>query len=370
MKLHANARTCFHCRSLIVSHVIDDHQRPRAAAAEFRVSPRTVHKWVRRFRAYGVDGLHDRSSRPHRIARQHLQPGKELHDAVFSLLHSPPRDSGFNRTTWRLSDLRNVLIAKGVVATQNSISAAIKQAGYRWKQARVVLTSSDPLYREKIDAIRSVLSGLGDDEAFFSIDEFGPFSVTMRGGKSLQAPGQFRTIPQWQSSKGHLIVTAALELSQNQLIHFFSESKNTDEIVKLVELIRRRYRGYGRVYLSWDAVSWHRSKKLLDKIEFLNEWAVHDGAPEFLILPLPTGAQFLNVIESVFSGMARAILHNSDYGSVSEAKTAISRYFDDRNSSYRKTPRRAGKSIWKTERGTSAFLESNNCKDPRYGSWR
>jgi hypothetical protein len=28
-----------------------------------------------------------------------------------------------------------------------------------------------------------------------------------------------------------------------------------------------------------------------------------------------SGAQFLNVIESVFSGMARAIIHNSDYDS-------------------------------------------------------
>jgi hypothetical protein len=32
------------------------------------------------------------------------------------------------------------------------------------------------------------------------------------------------------------------------------------------------------------------------------------------------GAQFLNVIESVFSGMARAIIHNSNYGSIDAAK--------------------------------------------------
>lgn len=39
---------------------------------------------------------------------------------------------------------------------------------------------------------------------------------------------------------------------------------------------------------------------------------------------------FLNVIESVFSGMAKAIIHNSDYKSVSD-KAAIDRYFSDRN---------------------------------------
>lgn len=35
--------------------------------------------------------------------------------------------------------------------------------------------------------------------------------------------------------------------------------------------------------------------------------------------PLPKRAQFLNVIESVFSGMARAVIQNSDYASVDEA---------------------------------------------------
>jgi hypothetical protein len=40
---------------------------------------------------------------------------------------------------------------------------------------------------------------------------------------------------------------------------------------------------------------------------------------------------FLNVIESVFSGMARAVIQNSNYASVDEAKAAIDRYFEERN---------------------------------------
>ena len=100
MKLHANAQTCPHCRSLIVSRVMDG-QKAASVARDFRVSSKTVFKWIARFRAEGSVGLDDRSSRPHRIARRHLQPGKELNDAVFALLHTPPCDSGFNRTTWR-----------------------------------------------------------------------------------------------------------------------------------------------------------------------------------------------------------------------------------------------------------------------------
>jgi transposase len=366
MKLHANARTCSHCRSVIVSRITDDGHTSRAVATAFRVTERTVRKWLSRFQAEGAAGLMDRSSRPHRIARRYIQPGKELHDAVFSLLHSPPNEHGFNRTTWKLSDLRNTLRAQGVVSTQRHINAAIKGAGYRWKQARVTLTSTDPDYRNKLDGIRLVLSRLQEDEAFFSIDEFGPFAVKMRGGKSLCGPNEFRTVPQWQKSKGSLIVTAALELSKNQILHFYSDRKNSAETIKLVELLRNQYKGFRRIYLSWDAAPWHSSKELKARVGVLNGSAILDCCPEILLLSLPSGAQFLNVIESVFSGMARAVIHNSDYGSVADAQAAITRYFEERNAAFLAAPRRAGRAIWGKERAPSTFLDTNNCKDPNY----
>ncbi len=83
-------------------------------------------------------------------------------------------------------------------------------------------------------------------------------------------------------------------------------------------------------------------------------------------VPLPAGAQFLNVIESVFSGMARAIIHNSDYLSLEAAKQAIDKHFTTRNQDFQKHPKRAGRKIWGAERVQSEFRESNNCKDPLY----
>jgi hypothetical protein len=82
--------------------------------------------------------------------------------------------------------------------------------------------------------------------------------------------------------------------------------------------------------------------------------------------PLPAGAQFLNVIESVFSGMAKGIIHNSDYPCAEAAKNAIDRYFKERNDHFVQCPKRAGRKIWGQERVTSEFSEANNCKDPLY----
>jgi hypothetical protein len=53
-------------------------------------------------------------------------------------------------------------------------------------------------------------------------------------------------------------------------------------------------------------------------------------------------------------------------GSVVEAQAAISRYFEERNAAFLAKWRRAGRAIWGEERVPSAFVETNNCKDPKY----
>jgi hypothetical protein len=240
-------------------------------------------------------------------------------------------------------------------------------AGYRWRKARVVLTSTDPSYREKVGHIQAILSGLGPAEAFFSIDEFGPFAVKMKPGRALTAPGEQRIVPQWQKSRGCLIMTAALELSSNQLTHFYSLRKNTAEMIRMLELLVEQYSDREKLYLSWDAASWHISKRFQQRVDEHNwDVIIGKGGPIVDTAPLPSGAQFLNVIESVFSGMARAIIHSSDYGSVEEAKAAIDRYIEERNAHFLLHPRKAGRKIWGKEREAAVFSAANNCKDPSF----
>jgi hypothetical protein len=247
------------------------------------------------------------------------------------------------------------------------IRTIIRKGGFKWRKARVVLTSRDPNYLAKVvETIVKILSELKGDEAFFSIDEFGLFAVKKRGGGKWVAPEESYTVPRWQKSKGYLIITAALELSRNQVTHFYSNTKNTQEMIKMMDPLRVQYRNCTTVYLSWDAASWHISDELAMHIKRRNEEALAEGYPVVKTAPLPAGAQFLNVIESVFSGMARGIIHNSDYCSVEAAKGAIDRYYAERNEYFRAHPKRAGRKVWGRERVLSEFHESNNCKDPFY----
>jgi hypothetical protein len=139
-------------------------------------------------------------------------------------------------------------------------------------------------------------------------------------------------------------------------------------MIKLIEILIQKYSGCRKVYLSWDAASWHSSKYLLNKINMVNKYGYRrkNNTPFVKIAPLPSRAQFLNVIESVFSGMSYSIIQNSNYNSVEEAKKAIDRYFLERNEYYRNNPKRAGGKLWGNERVYPQFKEGQNCKNPRW----
>jgi transposase len=333
----------------------------RAIARFLFLEPTTVRGYIRLFQEGGIEQLFD-------MSRKDIKKCEDprYKEALFAILHAPPASYDINRTTWRMQDLRRVMAEQGLPLGDDNIRKIIRAAGYRFRKAKKVLTSTDPKYREKLEAITHILAHLGPKEKFFSIDEFGPFAVKTQGGTSLVPPGQNKTVPQCQKSRGSLIVTGALELSTNQVTHFYSEAKNTEEMIKLLLVLLEQYAEEDCIYFSWDAASWHASAKLYEEVERLNspEYRRSHRGPVVKLAPLPKSAQFLNVIESVFSGMARAIIQNSDYQDVTAAKAAIDRYFAERNSYFKNHPKRAGNKIWGKERVEAKFRESNNCKDP------
>jgi transposase InsO family protein len=64
MDTHKNARLTPKGREEMVRAVVEGGLTKAAAARRYNTTPKTVAKWVDRFRTHGVDGLRDRSSRP------------------------------------------------------------------------------------------------------------------------------------------------------------------------------------------------------------------------------------------------------------------------------------------------------------------
>jgi transposase len=233
------------------------------------VSLAGVNKCIRRLESKGVGEALNPSWN---ITKKTDDP--KYKEAIFSILHAPPSSYGLNRSSWRMEDIKSVMAEQGLQLSMSNIRKIIKDAGYRFRTAKKVLTSNDPEYREKLQFIQGILSNLGPKEKFFSVDEYGPISIKLQGGKSLVPPGEAKTIPQFQKSKGSLIVTGALELSTNQMTYFYSEKKNTQEMLKLLDILLEKYRDEQCLYLSWDAAKWHCSKVFKERVEEVNSLVV------------------------------------------------------------------------------------------------
>src|SRR5271170_3839433 len=156
MRIHKNARLTLIRRQELVCRVAKDRIPLSTAAAEFNVSSKTAAKWVRRFRQSGCEGLVDRSSRPHH-SPQRLSPERSDEDCkalLVSILHRPPSEFGINRSSWRIVDLHRVIREQGLPLSGARMQRVIKSIGFKWRKARIVLTSRDPEYAQKVRAIK------------------------------------------------------------------------------------------------------------------------------------------------------------------------------------------------------------------------
>jgi transposase InsO family protein len=70
MNSHKNAPLTPKGREAMVRSVLEGRMSQADAAYQFNTTPKTVAKWLNRFRAEGVDGLRDRSSRPFSLPSQ------------------------------------------------------------------------------------------------------------------------------------------------------------------------------------------------------------------------------------------------------------------------------------------------------------
>ena len=309
-------------------------------------APNSILRWFGLYRKKGLKFIETKIAEDRR-----KKMWEERTTRVIDILHSPPTTYGINRTSWTYDTILQVYQKKyNENLPKGSLKRVVKETNYTWRHARKVLTSSDPDYKEKVKVVLSALRRTKEEEAFFFIDEMGPYQVKKYGGKTLIEKGNTNTVPIKQESRGKIQAIAALEAFSNQLTWQFIESKNATAIIKLLEMLRTKYSEKRRLIITWDAIITHNSSAVKEWVK-INNLDVSKGksGPKFKIVPLPSKSQFLNVIESVFSGMKRAVIHNSDYSSKEEMEQAVNRHFVERNEFYRKNPKRAGHKIWDKE---------------------
>jgi transposase len=287
--------------------------------------------------------------------------------ALIEIIHHNPKAYGINRTNWTLESLAYAFEKQfGQKPARSTVGRLLKQAGLRWKKSRQVLTSTDPNYKEKVELLLKTLKSLKADEDLFFIDEMGPLAVRRHGGRCYTPKGEAPTHPKNQRAKGSIALYGALSAKTNQVVWFYGKSKDSAGMIELAEVLYNQQHDKSKIFLTWDAASWHRSEELVQWTDAFNTWNSADGTgPHIEFIPLPSNSQFLDVIEAVFSGMKRAVIHNSDYQSPAKMKAAISMHFRERNDYFRDNPKRVGKKMWEID----FFEDHNNIRWGNYREW-
>ena len=325
----------------------------------------TIKLWIKSYNQLGLEGLEDK--RKNRDVRKFVERSEIRTHRIIEFIHQNPKTFGINRSNWTQTSLATAYETKyGERFSAKTIGKLIRKSGYSIKRARKVLTSPDPDYKEKVELLLKTLWSLKPDEMFFFIDELGPLQIKKYGGKGYFRKEDRPTVPQKQISKGSITLCGALSATTNQISWFYSKSKDTSSTIDLIEILFNQHHHKSKIYITWDAASWHRSNELVDWLDKFNTQTEKMGeGPKIDLIPLPSSAQFLDVIEAVFSGMKRAVIHHSNYQSEDEMKAAISRHFQERNDYFKANPRRAGKKIWEID----FFQDYDNLRSGNYREW-
>ena len=312
---------------------------------------------------YGEAGLYLRTRR--KFANR--SSAKETKARILELFHNQPRTYGINRASWTGKSLADALHRTfRITIAGRSASRHLRRVGYTMRRAKQVLTSPDPDYREKVETLLQTLQTLRETEMLFFVDELGPLPVKKHGGRALARKGEPFVVPQHQTPKGSIIMAAALSATTNQMTWCFVPSKDSSAMIYLIEILFNPHRDKTRLYITWDAASWHDSISLVDWLDTFNQQTMKaEEGPLLALLPLPSCSQFLNVIESAFGVMKKSVIHHSDYQSDDEMKTAISRHFVERNLYFQENPKRAGKKIWEID----FFRDMEILRSGNYREW-
>ncbi len=327
-----------------------------------------IRGWIKAFNRDGLKGLNPprkpRSDAPGRQAALDQRRRR-----ILEILHDSPGTYGINRSNWNLPSLA---LAYGhqhhEAISTSTVGRVLSESEYTMKEARKVLCSPDPEYREKVELLLHTLHHLEPNELFFFVDELGPLRVKKYGGRAFVHKNEACTFPQKHADRGVITMAGALSATTNQVTWVYGPSKDTAAMIDLIEVLFNQHARASKLYITWDAASWHKSYPLVEWLDAFNAETQRsrEGPLIYLnLVPLPTSSQFLDVIEAVFSGMKRAVVHHSNYGSEQEMKAALSRHLAERNAHFLVNPRRAGQKIWELD----FFTDYENIRSGDYREW-
>ena len=275
-----------------------------AVAQRVGVTPQTVGKWRRRFRAAGIEGLH-RTYDDDKVAAVISRALQETPDAA---------------THWSTRTL-----GRAVGISKSTVQRWFALFGVKPHLAKTFKLSTDPFFIEKVRDIVGLYLNPPDHAMVLCVDEKSQIQALNRTQPRLpMGLGHVEGYTHDYVRHGTTTLFAALDIATGRVLSQCRKRHRHEEFLSFLRLIDREVPAELDIHLVLDNYATHKHAKV-------KQWlAAH---PRFHLHFTPTYSSWLNQVERWFGLLSQRAIARGSFHSVSDLVNKIQAFIDSYNAS-------------------------------------
>lgn len=279
-------------------------------ATQLGLTQHTVGKWRARYIASGLDGLLDepRPGAPRTVTDEQV-------DRVMTLtLETVPEDA----THWSTREL-----ARRTGLSQSTVSRIWRAFSLKPHRTETFKISKDPLFIEKVRDVVGLYLNPPDRALVLAVDEKSQIQALDRSQPILpMRPGQVERRTHDYIRHGTTTLFAALDVKTGRVIGQVHRRHRAKEFLAFLKCIDASVPPMLDVHLILDNYGTHKTPTI-------KRWLLRH--PRFHLHFTPTGASWMNLVESWFSVFTRKRLKRSAHRSTRSLEQTIRDYLASNN---------------------------------------
>ena len=324
-------------RASIILDYLDGYSDDRIAARN-DVNKNTVKKCLSKLREFGMEtALNDlpRSGKPRIIT-------DDDRSWILNLACTKPSDHGYPDELWSYTIMTEHIRKNRpslMSISRSTVFEILNEAEIRPHKVRYYVEKRDPEFEEKMATVLHVYREVDminngviipelKDTITISFDEKpGMQAISMTSEELHPVPGKHPSVTRDYEYKrpGTLSLLAGIDLHNGTVTEIVSRTHNSDDFISFLKKLDSSYPGEKRIRLILDNLRVHTSEKTREYLLTVPN--------RFQFIFTPKHGSWLNIVEMLFSKLARTMLREIRVKTIEELENRIHLYFQEINRS-------------------------------------
>ena len=324
-------------RASIILDYLDGYSDDRIAARN-DVNKNTVKKCLSKLREFGMEtALNDlpRSGKPRIIT-------DDDRSWILNLACTKPSDHGYPDELWSYTIMTEHIRKNRpslMSISRSTVFEILNEAEIRPHKVRYYVEKRDPEFEEKMVTVLHVYREVDminngviipelKDTITISFDEKpGMQAISMTSEELPPVPGKHPSVTRDYEYKrpGTLSLLAGIDLHNGTVTEIVSRTHNSDDFISFLKKLDSSYPGEKRIRLILDNLRVHTSEKTREYLLTVPN--------RFQFIFTPKHGSWLNIVEMLFSILARTMLREIRVKTIEELENRIHLYFQEINRS-------------------------------------